>query len=255
MCVVISGLHAAVRIVPKAASSNVTKPPLFYISQSLFQNKRLKRRRRIRLKKLLNAKTKPTKVAKTDVKKKKKKKKLSNLVADVTIDLLSDEEPPVPTPPPIIMPIMTNNDESIIITSDSEVEEPPKSSSSPNKIVSLARKIYPIEPDETVVQTEIGNRVYEMPLNKLREGLDLNIPNDGKSVGKRKKNQQINSEPPLVPISLHLSKNLSISLVSEDEDDQEEFIDLRNDSAMPPITHISNSTAVAVGHLTKCKLG
>lgn len=91
---------------------------------------------------------------------------------------------------------------------------------------------FPMLPDETTVHTVIANRIYELSLTKLREGLaSCGIPEfNGGSPGQQKKISPPRRKgavkpppemisPPQAPISLKLSSDLSISLISDDEDD------------------------------------
>uniref|UniRef100_A0A1I8NA99 Uncharacterized protein n=1 Tax=Musca domestica TaxID=7370 RepID=A0A1I8NA99_MUSDO len=86
---------------------------------------------------------------------------------------------------------------------------------------------FPMLPDETTVHTVIANRIYELSLTKLREGLaSCGIPefNDGQQKISPTRRKGMVQAPPVVtqpqaPISLKLSSDLSISLISDDEDD------------------------------------
>ncbi|XP_073830860.1 a6 [Musca autumnalis] len=86
---------------------------------------------------------------------------------------------------------------------------------------------FPMLPDETTVHTVIANRIYELSLTKLREGLaSCGIPefNDGQQKISPTRRKGMVQPPPIVtqpqaPISLKLSSDLSISLISDDEDD------------------------------------
>ncbi|KAM8719513.1 hypothetical protein ACLKA7_005707 [Drosophila subpalustris] len=84
-------------------------------------------------------------------------------------------------------------------------------------------------PDETTVHTVIANRIYELSLSKLREGLassgvpeyahDL-LPEQLQklSPAMRAKVAPMVAATPPAPISLKLSSDLSISLISDDDD-------------------------------------
>ncbi|EDW66453.1 protein a6 [Drosophila virilis] len=84
-------------------------------------------------------------------------------------------------------------------------------------------------PDETTVHTVIANRIYELSLSKLREGLassgvpeyahDL-LPEQLQklSPAMRAKVAPMVAPSPPAPISLKLSSDLSISLISDDDD-------------------------------------
>lgn len=86
---------------------------------------------------------------------------------------------------------------------------------------------FPMLPDETTVHTVIANRIYELSLTKLREGLaSCGIPEfaDGQQKISPQRRKGAIQKPPVVsppqaPISLKLSSDLSISLISDDEDD------------------------------------
>ncbi|XP_013111063.2 protein a6 [Stomoxys calcitrans] len=86
---------------------------------------------------------------------------------------------------------------------------------------------FPMLPDETTVHTVIANRIYELSLTKLREGLaSCGIPefNDGQQKISPPRRKGTVQPPPMLtqpqtPISLKLSSDLSISLISDDEDD------------------------------------
>ncbi|KAH8329828.1 hypothetical protein KR067_001032 [Drosophila pandora] len=84
-------------------------------------------------------------------------------------------------------------------------------------------------PDETTVHTVIANRIYELSLSKLREGLassgvpeyshDLMPEHLQKlSPALRAKVAPLVTPSPPAPISLKLSSDLSISLISDDDD-------------------------------------
>ncbi|XP_064540252.1 protein a6 [Drosophila montana] len=84
-------------------------------------------------------------------------------------------------------------------------------------------------PDETTVHTVIANRIYELSLSKLREGLassgvpeyahDL-LPEQLQklSPAMRAKVAPMVAPSPPAPISLKLSSDLSISLISDDDE-------------------------------------
>ncbi|XP_020805894.1 protein a6 [Drosophila serrata] len=84
-------------------------------------------------------------------------------------------------------------------------------------------------PDETTVHTVIANRIYELSLSKLREGLassgvpeyshDL-LPEQLQKLSPalRAKVAPLVAPSPPTPISLKLSSDLSISLISDDDD-------------------------------------
>lgn len=86
---------------------------------------------------------------------------------------------------------------------------------------------FPMLPDETTVHTVIANRIYELSLTKLREGLaSCGIPefSGGQQKISPPRRKGAVQAPPIVtqpqaPISLKLSSDLSISLISDDEDD------------------------------------
>lgn len=86
---------------------------------------------------------------------------------------------------------------------------------------------FPMLPDETTVHTVIANRIYELSLAKLREGLaSCGIPEfaEGQQKVSPQRRKGMVQQPPLVsppqaPISLKLSSDLSISLISDDEED------------------------------------
>ncbi|XP_030378128.1 protein a6 [Scaptodrosophila lebanonensis] len=84
-------------------------------------------------------------------------------------------------------------------------------------------------PDETTVHTVIANRIYELSLSKLREGLaSSGVPEYAQdllpeqlqklSPAMRAKVAPLVVPSPPVPISLKLSSDLSISLISDDDD-------------------------------------
>ncbi|KAI8118839.1 hypothetical protein FF38_10186 [Lucilia cuprina] len=89
------------------------------------------------------------------------------------------------------------------------------------------QEVFPMLPDETTVHTVIANRIYELSLTKLREGLaSCGIPEfaDGQQKISPQRRKGMVQQPPVVsppqaPISLKLSSDLSISLISDDEDD------------------------------------
>ncbi|KAH8245142.1 hypothetical protein KR032_005392 [Drosophila birchii] len=84
-------------------------------------------------------------------------------------------------------------------------------------------------PDETTVHTVIANRIYELSLSKLREGLaSSGVPEYSHdmlpeqlqklSPALRAKVAPLVAPSPPTPISLKLSSDLSISLISDDDD-------------------------------------
>ncbi|KAL7743707.1 hypothetical protein ACLKA6_016772 [Drosophila palustris] len=84
-------------------------------------------------------------------------------------------------------------------------------------------------PDETTVHTVIANRIYELSLSKLREGLaSSGVPEYAHdmlpeqlqklSPAMRAKVAPMVAATPPAPISLKLSSDLSISLISDDDD-------------------------------------
>ncbi|XP_023160018.1 protein a6 [Drosophila hydei] len=84
-------------------------------------------------------------------------------------------------------------------------------------------------PDETTVHTVIANRIYELSLSKLREGLaSSGVPEYAHdmlpeqlqklSPAMRAKVAPMVAPSPPAPISLKLSSDLSISLISDDDD-------------------------------------
>ncbi|XP_065364017.1 protein a6 [Calliphora vicina] len=89
------------------------------------------------------------------------------------------------------------------------------------------QEVFPMLPDETTVHTVIANRIYELSLTKLREGLaSCGIPEfaDGQQKISPQRRKGMVQQPPVVsppqaPISLKLSSDLSISLISDDEDE------------------------------------
>ncbi|KAM7349573.1 a6 [Cochliomyia hominivorax] len=89
------------------------------------------------------------------------------------------------------------------------------------------QEVFPMLPDETTVHTVIANRIYELSLTKLREGLaSCGIPEfaDGQQKISPQRRKGLVHHPPVVsppqaPISLKLSSDLSISLISDDEEE------------------------------------
>ncbi|KAH8419648.1 hypothetical protein KR009_000234 [Drosophila setifemur] len=84
-------------------------------------------------------------------------------------------------------------------------------------------------PDETTVHTVIANRIYELSLSKLREGLaSSGVPEYSHdlmpeqlqklSPALRAKVAPLVAPSPPAPISLKLSSDLSISLISDDDE-------------------------------------
>ncbi|XP_043660034.1 protein a6 [Drosophila teissieri] len=84
-------------------------------------------------------------------------------------------------------------------------------------------------PDETTVHTVIANRIYELSLSKLREGLAFSgVPEythdlmpeqlQKLSPALRAKVAPLVAPSPPTPISLKLSSDLSISLISDEDD-------------------------------------
>ncbi|KAH8309988.1 hypothetical protein KR044_004246 [Drosophila immigrans] len=95
--------------------------------------------------------------------------------------------------------------------------------------VDVASDVAATLPDETTVHTVIANRIYELSLSKLREGLassgvpeyahDL-LPEQLQKLSpamRAKVAPMVLATPP-APISLKLSSDLSISLISDDDD-------------------------------------
>ncbi|KAH8386603.1 hypothetical protein KR093_001472 [Drosophila rubida] len=95
--------------------------------------------------------------------------------------------------------------------------------------VDVASDVSATLPDETTVHTVIANRIYELSLSKLREGLASSgmpeyatdiLPEQLQKLSpamRAKVAPMVVSSPP-APISLKLSSDLSISLISDDDD-------------------------------------
>ncbi|XP_055912727.1 uncharacterized protein LOC129946532 isoform X2 [Eupeodes corollae] len=198
-------------------SANKDKPKtvlLFHISQSLFKNKRLKRRR------LANKiKNKPPK-KRSKPKPKSKSAPINghpspspNLAAlfSETIEIEStddehkteDREPP----PPCIEDVKTRPSEietSIILSSDNEDE------------VATQARIFPMLTSETTVQTAVGNNIFELSLTQLKENLQTITKKRKKHRDSKRLSKRLNKS------NLSVSGDLSISLLSDDEDGGEE---------------------------------
>ncbi|KAI9582107.1 protein a6 isoform X1 [Glossina fuscipes] len=130
---------------------------------------------------------------------------------------------------------------------------------------------FPMLPDETTVQTVIANRIYELSLTKLREGLaSCGIPefsDASQKISPQKRKGNVNppmATPPQAPISLKLSSDLSISLISDDDDDDDQ--NHRTEPILSPallqklpinvsIAPVSVSNVVQIPGLPKRKLG
>ncbi|XP_034118080.1 protein a6 [Drosophila albomicans] len=95
--------------------------------------------------------------------------------------------------------------------------------------VDVASDVTATLPDETTVHTVIANRIYELSLSKLREGLaSSGVPEythdilpeqlQKLSPAMRAKVAPMVVPSPPAPISLKLSSDLSISLISDDDD-------------------------------------
>lgn len=129
-----------------------------------------------------------------------------------------------PAPPPLVPLLTAQVDEEVSVSLVPRSKASGTCGTSHNKNAEL----FPMLPDETTVHTVIANRIYELSLTKLREGLaSCGIPEfadeqrkTGTTPIRRKKNfvPPIVTPPP-VPISLKLSSDLSISLISDDDDD------------------------------------
>ncbi|XP_004519978.1 protein a6 [Ceratitis capitata] len=107
----------------------------------------------------------------------------------------------------------------------------PRSSTAGNCLKSSASELFPMLPDETTVHTVIANRTYELSLAKLREGLAScgvsEFANGQQNTASTRRKGQLVDTPPMVspnppPISLKLSSDLSISLISDDDEDTAE---------------------------------
>lgn len=95
--------------------------------------------------------------------------------------------------------------------------------------VDVVNGVSPTLPDETTVHTVIANRIYELSLSKLREGLaSSGVPEYSHDIlpeqlqklspAMRAKVAPMVAPSPPTPISLKLSSDLSISLISDDDD-------------------------------------
>lgn len=95
--------------------------------------------------------------------------------------------------------------------------------------VDVASDVTATLPDETTVHTVIANRIYELSLSKLREGLAFSgVPEYAHDIlpeqlqklspAMRAKVAPMVAPSPPAPISLKLSSDLSISLISDDDD-------------------------------------
>lgn len=95
--------------------------------------------------------------------------------------------------------------------------------------VDVVNGVSPKLPDETTVHTVIANRIYELSLSKLREGLaSSGVPEYAHDIlpeqlqklspAMRAKVAPMVAPSPPTPISLKLSSDLSISLISDDDD-------------------------------------
>ena len=105
-----------------------------------------------------------------------------------------------------------------------------------------SQEVFPMLPDETTVHTVIANRIYELSLTKLREGLaSCGIPEfaDGQQKISPQRRKGLVHQPPLVsppqaPISLKLSSDLSISLISDDDEDEARLRNRHHEPILSP---------------------
>lgn len=198
------------------SGNNEEKPKpvlLFHISQSLFKNKRLKRRR-------LASKLKQ----KTHTKRPKPKPKKatpvnghptpnSSAFFSETIEIISTDDEkelekpqtttPCNQPTPEKTPI-ADVETSIVLSSGDEDE------------VATQARIFPMLTSETTVQTEVGNAVFELSLTQLKQNLQAitkkrkkHRERDTKRIKKRLNGSNLSN----------LSADLSISLISDDEEE------------------------------------
>ncbi|XP_037934890.1 protein a6 [Teleopsis dalmanni] len=105
----------------------------------------------------------------------------------------------------------------------------PRSSTAGHCTKAAVNEIFPMLPDETTVHTVIANRIYELSLTKLREGLaSCGLPEftNGQQTTPNIRRKNIANVPPATlqpaPVSLKLSSDLSISLISDEEESQQE---------------------------------
>lgn len=189
---------------------------LFHISQSLFRNKRLKRKR-------LSSKLKK----KTPRKRPKPKSKANNslnggfpspnlaALFSETIEIISSEDEETASPQqkqiqqqqqlqsPSPNKTLPEVETSIVLSSDNEDE------------VATQARIFPMLNSQTTVQTEVGNSIFELSLTQLKENLQAMT----------KKRKRHRDRKRLVAKRLNhsnLSGDLSISLLSDDEDGGED---------------------------------
>lgn len=130
---------------------------------------------------------------------------------------------------------------------------------------------FPMLPDETVVQTVIANRIYELSLDKLREGLancgvpEFNNTETAKISPQHQNRTNCFLSPPTIntggssstPVSLKLSSDLSISLISDDDDDEEEISHVETNllHKLPLNVSISQINSGRSSKIPKRKLG
>ncbi|XP_055846983.1 uncharacterized protein LOC129912660 isoform X2 [Episyrphus balteatus] len=202
---------------------------LFHISHSLFKNKRLKRRR-------LASKIKK-KIPKKRSKPKQPQQKKPNFVngglpsspnlaalfSNETIEIIStddeeqQEEDRQQPSPNTTFPEIGN---SLVLSANKTIPEVETSivlSSGDEDEVATQARIFPMLTNQTTVQTEVGNAVFELSLTQLKENLQT-------ITKKRKKHRESSKRlsKRLTMTNSNLSADLSISLLSDDEDDQGE---------------------------------
>lgn len=114
--------------------------------------------------------------------------------------------------------------------------------SSGSSTMASSQEVFPMLPDETTVHTVIANRIYELSLTKLREGLaSCGIPEfaDGQQKISPQRRKGLIHQPPMVsppqaPISLKLSSDLSISLISDDDEDESRLRSRQHEPILSP---------------------
>ncbi|XP_067640750.1 protein a6 isoform X2 [Eurosta solidaginis] len=131
-------------------------------------------------------------------------------------------QPSAPTYPTMLSPYSAQVDEDVTVSLV------PRSSAASTCPKSNTNELFPMLPDETTVHTVIANRTYELSLTKLREGLaSCGMPEFSNGQQKGTTTKRKGPTPPMVsptppPISLKLSSDLSISLISDDDEDDPE---------------------------------
>lgn len=218
---------------------------LFHISQSLFKNKRLKRRRLASKLKLKNPKKRPRQTTKTETAFNGHSTQNYGVVFPETIEIVStDDEKEKETPHRVVQIVQNQVTKTPQKQSSPHKQQTPKTQQisikqSPSKKIPIPAvetsivlssdenedevatqaRIFPMLNSETTVQTEVGNAVFELSLTQLKQNLHAMTKKRKKHRDRdtRRVKQRLNGSN-LSNFS-NLSADLSISLISDDEEE------------------------------------